>query len=541
MNNNQFRRLVLDKPDNQNETAQTTNASATPGTIGAKKSSFMPMTPRTVKGGIDVDFARQVRERNAALQPAKKFKTAAPKGVKYGAGYTDRARARGEAAEGDEEGDKASRIKALEEQMKLGQIPVETFEALRDEITGGDISSTHLVKGLDRRLLERVRRGEDVLGTSDDKSGTSPAPDVDEELDKLREKEVETVQRQKVEKKGTMAPPPPVAGVKRSRDVLMAELKAQRKAAAEAKAAPAFDSSRWRKVGEKEKSRIEIDHKGRQVLITVDEDGVVKKKVRKVAAQDQDEKKAAIEMPDASKAVLGADADMPVLQRSLDDEADEDDDIFEGVGTEYNPLGEEDDGEDDDDDDSESEASNDETNREKTLSKPAPAPADGAANGEETTNIHQEKSETTRSYFKDTVSGMDEPQQDRLAGVQDLLKKAAKMDSLHSPNDNPDENGDVQAARLKKHAEMLAQQDRDLEDMDMGFGGGRYDDGDDDGDSKVKLSEWKGSAAGVDDGFDSKEKDGGKRKRKPKKRKGDANNMNDVMRIIEGRKANGGT
>lgn len=43
---------------------------------------------------------------------------------------------------------------------------------------------------------------------------------------------------------------------------------------------------RWKKVGEKEKSWIEIDYKGREVLIIVDEDGVVKKKVWKVVVKD---------------------------------------------------------------------------------------------------------------------------------------------------------------------------------------------------------------------------------------------------------------
>ena len=53
--------------------------------------------------------------------------------------------------------------------MKKGEINRETFENLVQEITGGDVGTTHLVKGLDRKLLERVRRGEDVLGGQDKK------------------------------------------------------------------------------------------------------------------------------------------------------------------------------------------------------------------------------------------------------------------------------------------------------------------------------------------------------------------------------------
>ena len=535
MNNNQFRRLVLEKPEGQNGDITAAKPGSTPSTLGAKKSSFMPMTPRTVKGGIDVDFARQVRERNAALQPKKQFKSSAPKGVKYGAGYTDRAKARAEAESQDD--DKAERIKALEEQMKLEQISSEMFEALRDEITGGDIANTHLFKGLDRKLLERVRRGEDVMGTNGSPDAEpEPAADVDEELDKLEDKEVETVQKEKVAKKGTMAPPPPVVGVKRSRNEIMAELKAQRKIAAEPKAAPTFDTSKWRKVGDQEKSRIEIDHKGREVLITVDEDGIVKKKVRKVATTDGSDEKVAIQMPDASRAILGADANIPAAPPPATEasEDDDDDDIFEGVGAQYNPLG------DDDDDDDSSEADSDGNQNPKT-EPPSKAP-DKAIQAPNLEDLIGDKPAMSRNYFNDVPAAVEEPATDRLAGVQDLLKKAAKLDSANADGDDDDGDGDdeedkkAKAARLKKRAEMLGQQDRDLDDMDMGFGSSRYDDGEDDGEgSRLKLSEWKGSNVDGQEGRNVKG-DGEKRKRKPKKRKGDANNMSDIMRVIEGRK-----
>ena len=557
MNNNQFRHLVLEKPGDQNESASAARAGATPSSLGTRKSSLMPMTPRTVKGGIDVDFARQVRERNAALRPAKKFKSATPKGVKYGAGYTDRAKGRAEAEDGAGGDDKAGRITALEEQMKLGQISVEMFEALRDQITGGSIESTHLVKGLDRKLLERVRRGEDVLGSTGGADNEEAPSDVDDELDKLGEQEVEAIRREKAEKRGTMAPPS-VAGMKRSRNDIMAELKTQRQAAAEAKAAPALDS-RWRKVGEKERSRIEIDHKGREVLITVDEDGMVKKKVRKVTGQGREQDRAAAEMPDASKPVLGADAVVPESQTLIVDE-DENDDIFEGVGTEYNPLGNEDEDDDDsdqdsedgetkdqavnDDDDSDQESEDGEIVDELVDSKPSPSPTAAAQKDlEPPDDVDERQAIKPRNYFKDTLSNVEEPRQDRLAGVQDLLKKAAKMDPQQGVDANEDGGEDREAhdARLKKRAQMLAQQDRDMDDMDLGFSGSRYDDGEDDGEGKkMKISEWKGSAAGSDDGWEEADKNAGKKKRKPKKRKGDVNNAADIMRVIEGRRAGGG-
>lgn len=550
MNNNQFRRLVSDTPARHAENAEP---SPRPSALGAKKSSFMPMTPRAVKGGIDVDFARQVRERNAALHPAKKFKTAAPKGVKYGSGYVDRAKARvDDAEEGKGEGeDKEARIRALEEQMKLGQLSRETFEALRDQIAGGEIESTHLVKGLDRRLLERVRRGENVLESGDgDTKVESNVPDVDEQLDELEEREVREVKKEKAEKKGSLA----VAGVKRSRDEIMAELRAQRKAAAEANAAPLLDG-RWKKVGEREKSRIEYDRKGREVIITVDEDGIIKKKVRKVPVQGDPKGDADLAMPGVSQAVLGADTAVPEAKK-LEAATDSDDDIFEGVGAEYNPLGDQEDEDEDGSSDAESlpSAPKDRAIINGDPGKPdmdddddddeedEPSSFNSQDHPAENQQASQPPAPAPRNYFNDTPTTTEPPSQDRLAGVEDLLKKAAKIDTPSANNNATDEN----TARLHKRAQMLSQHDRDLEDLDVGFGGSRYaDDEDDDGDGggkRARLSEWKGSGAGdggeQEGGKDrrSEREETGKKKRKPKKRKGDVNSAKDIMRVVEARR-----
>ncbi|KAL8696423.1 MAG: hypothetical protein Q9224_002803, partial [Gallowayella concinna] len=157
------------------------------------------LSPRSVANSTGVDFARQLAERDASLNPnaAKKFRSsAAPRGTKLRSGYQDRTQLRTTA----EEDEKATRVKALEEMVKLGQMERATFEALRDEIVGGEVKDVHLVKGLDWKLLERVRRGEDVLSgaaTSPQPAATSAAEtpstasaeDVDEEFDKLEELE----------------------------------------------------------------------------------------------------------------------------------------------------------------------------------------------------------------------------------------------------------------------------------------------------------------------------------------------------------------
>lgn len=555
MNNSQFRALISGSPNQQNA-ASTPRPNATPGgALGTKKSSFVPMTPRAIQGGSGVDFARQVRERNAGLQPkqAKKFKSYTPKGVKLGAGYTDRAKARAEGEGNEDAEDKAERVKALEEQMKLGQISREMFEALRDKITGGEAASSHLVKGLDWKLLERVRRGEDVMGTSDgskDAEEQEPqAADVDDELEKLGEVEVEAMKKEKVEKKGNMAPPPSVAGKKRSRDEIMAELKAQRQAAVAARnAAEPQLGDRWQKVSDKKKPKIEIDSKGREVLITVDDNGVVKKRVRKQQIAQTDEAVAAMGAPDASKAVLGADVSIPepAKAETVEEPEDDDDDIFEGAGTDYNPLGNMPD--DDDDDDS------DDDDQEPPKKKPQPEEPSKTMREHSSNDSDHEaevKASSTppkqaparRNYFNDTPSTSEEANHDHLAGIQEVLKKAAKMDPLAAENEEEDRTArEAREAQRKRHAQMLANQDRDLDDMDMGFGGSRNDDeGDDEETMKVKLAEWKGGRGGDDGGHEDGHGGGGKgggekRKRKPKKRKGDASNMSDIMRVIEGRK-----
>ncbi|CAK4033149.1 hypothetical protein CBER1_02426 [Lecanosticta acicola] len=534
MNNDAFRKLVSEIPAHKSDGSP----GAKPSALGARKSAFLGMTPRPGKAPSNADFARQVREQHAAFRPRKQFKSVAPKGSKFGAGYTDRTKARQEAE--DEEDDKAKRITALEEQVKLGNLPQETFEALRDQITGGDASSTHLVKGLDRKLLERVRRGEDVLGLGESQGEEEP-PDVEHELDKLGEQEIQAVERKKEEKKGTKA----VAGVKRTRDEIMAELKAQRKAAAEAKAAaaPQFDS-RWRKVGDQSKPRIEIDHKGREVLITVDEDGTVKKKIRKVPAKIETGHEDTVRVADDSRPVLGADAVVPEQKPKppeLEDE--EDDDIFEGVGTSYDPLaGLDDSDSDSDDDDREGEGEGEGLGM--TAAPEETGKPDATLNAEKETQnpaAPTEQPKGPRSYFKDSTSNTDEIETDRFKGIENVLKKAAKMETAveDDEDDIDDEGRREREERLAKRNKMLQQQDRDLDDMDVGFGGSRYEDDEEGEESKIRLSEWKGGAAAGDDGWEEDVGKGGKKKRKPKKRKGDVNNAADIMRVIEGRKGGG--
>lgn len=491
-----------------------------------------------------MDFARQLAERNASHDStaAKKFRSApAPKGTKLGPGYQDRTQLRTSI----EDDDKARRVKALEDMVKLGQMEMATFEALRDEIVGGDVKNVHLVKGLDWKLLERVKRGEDVLADSP----TSTQPDdmthaltegcaakteveIENELEIFKGKIIQPVAKNNKIKKGDMAPPAAVAGKKRNRDEILKELKASRLASAKQ---PSL-GPRFTKLGDaKEKSRIEKDDRGRDILITVDKDGKVKRKVRKTRSQSDSTNNGALLMPDKDAKPLGMNVAPPAPEFS------DDGDIFEGVGAKYNPLGdEEDDSGDSDTTDSPvaelrdspimSLPPTDSDPNSTTLPIP-PEDASRAISGP----LPPQSSPPSRNYFNDSAAP---PIATQAVGLNILesptllaaLKKASTSVSLSALA------SEEEAAKLERRRKMLDSHDRDADDLDMGFGESRFEDGEDGDDGgKVKLSVW-GEEAGEDG--DSRK---GKRKRGGKKRKGDVNSAVDVLRVMEKRKTEAGT
>ena len=501
------------------------------------------MTPRSLAGGSQSnDFARQLAERNAELngQPTRKFRSsAAPKGSKLGSGYTDRTQSR----ISEEEDEKTVRVKALEEQVRLGQLAPETFEALREQIIGGDVKDVHLVKGLDYKLLARVRRGEDVLSEPQPKKNEpgerveqkepEPEIDVDDELEKLESKEVQPLAKEERTKKGEMlAPPPPAAGKKRTRDNILKELKASRaKAAEEAKARQPQLGPRFVKVGaKKESSRIEKDSKGREVLITTDAEGNVKRKIKKTTVEAESN---GLLMPDKDAAPLGMDVSALTPAPASADQEDED--IFGEVGKEYNPLAglvNEDD-EDDDSDDSDKETTSALKDESSKPSPPRP-PTDGAST---LMPPPPKPTPAKRNYFNDAPSDDESTETTAPNPLQDptilaALKKASTINPLSISSDPS--TMDEEAAKIARRKKMLENSDRDADDMDMEFGSSRFGDQEDGEDSgKVKLSVWDG------EGGEKGETRGGKkeRKRAPKKRKGDVNSAADVLRVMEAKKA----
>lgn len=394
-----------------------------------------------------------------------------------------------------------------------------------------------MIKGLDFKLLERVRKGEDVYNGKQAPAKAEAGPDeqesedVDDAFEELEDKEVTAITKEKAKKKGQLATTNLVPGQKRTRDQILAEMKAAREAA-KAKQESAL-GSRFKKIGGKKEpgSRIERDAKGREVLIIVDEDGNERRKVRKVAAEVEKEREAF--KVDANAEVLGMEVPeyyQKKLQEQKQQEEEQDTKMFSDVESDYDPL--QGLGSDSDDD---SDASGDEKAKE---SKPK-SPDDGEEEGEipsesPPAKAHQAPPQHPRNYFKSSLISEQQASGPALndPSVLAALKKAKTLNAAAKSEEEQKE-----AERQERLKKMLASADRDAEDMDMGFGTNRMEDEEDleDDGSKIKLSKW-----GDDDGDDDDGQGRGgksKRKRGPKKRKGDGNNIADVMKVLEKRKA----
>ena len=492
-------------------------------------------------GSSENNFARQLAERNAELNTsqAKRFRSsAAPKGTKLRSGYQDRTQLR----TSGEEDDKATRVKALEDMVKLGQMDPATFEALRDEIVGGDVKDVHLVKGLDYKLLERVRRGEDVLadsGTStlieeesnEEKRQIQPVADVDDELEKIEEKSIQPIIKEHASKKGEMAPPLPVRGQKRTRDDILRELKTSRLAAAES-AKQAHESAlgpRFMKIGEKkERLRVEKDERGRVILITVGEDGRVKRKVKKVKSDEH----SGLLMPDKDVKPLGM--QITPIAPSIVSGDEDGGDIFEDVGVDYNPLGDVED--EDGDDDSKDSDGNGEAS---SIPVPSPVPLEPSKMETSTsvppTTMPQRQSplQRKRNYFDDAEEEND--MTDRLGRdplTDPTVLAALKKASALQPFLTAELGSEEEAAKVARRKRMLESQDRDADDIDMEFGNSRFGDAEDGEDGKVKLSVWHGDRG--EDGGRGEGQEG--KKKRAKKRKGNVNSAADVLKVIEKRR-----
>ncbi|KAJ2989429.1 hypothetical protein NUW58_g3470 [Xylaria curta] len=525
MNNEQFRRLIAANAA-KSPAADSNGISSTPSrgaALGSRQKSSIPMTPRSVAGLHKSDFARQLAERNRPEQKEKKFRSFAPKGSKLAEGYVDRTQAR----HSEEEDERATRLKALEEALKKEEIDQQTFDSLRTQIAGGDLSSTHLVKGLDFKLLERIRKGEDVYRddealAKEDKEEQEPPANVDDELDRLQEEEVEAVAKEQTAKKGHLSTASPNPSRKRTRDQILAEMKAARDAA-RAKEESTL-GNKFRKIGMKAPgTRIERDSNGREVMIIVDEDGNEKRKVRKAARDKPPQGASDLMRPDPKVKPLGM--EVPDIYKPKAEEQEEGDvNIFDDVDDDYDPLA----GIGDDSDE-------DEADNEKSAKQVKTTDADQEAKGTMPPPPRPVGTSEVRNYFKDSKTELVSSATRKAPSMSDPAIQAAfkKAASLHAISNASEEDGEEAREKAERRRKMLENNDRDAEDMDMGFGTSRFEDDADLDDQRVKLSEW-----GREDQEGGRGGGGGsKRKRGPKKRKGDSNNAADVLREMERQRA----
>ncbi|PHH50341.1 hypothetical protein CFIMG_003991RA [Ceratocystis fimbriata CBS 114723] len=557
MNNDQFRNLVVASTQKAAAEAADSRSSSPPIQQSSSTHRLAPKSKGTFARKNDTRYNPKASEQMRQAQHQKLFKSAAPKGVKLATGYTDRTQNR------HDDDERVVEIQELERQLKEKEIDQATFERRRDEITSGDVHATHLVKGLDFKLLKRVRQGEDVFGSSgtkptaniagqDEALGSQEADSIDDALDDVLGNEVKAVAREKTAKKGQLSTVTTAPGQKRTRNQILADLKAARAAAKTQQAEGNAVGLRFKKIGAKQTpgSRIEIDRNGNEVLIIIDEDGHEKRKVRKAPVPAANTTSATTEgqnnedilghmMPDPNAAPLGM--EVPEAYQSRKEQEDEDDDvnIFDDAGSDYDPLAGLDSGSDSD---------SGEEKDAKSEAKSLPS------NDSEKDQVSLSTTTGPKNYFKDSKGVLASEQS--LQGpswsdpaLQAVLKKAATLKPLatdNSDDENEDSHDPEAAARKEKRRKMLQQDDRDAQDMDMGFGTSRFEDEEEaDESAKIRLSRWTDDLAGGDGDGDGDDVAGqgreGKtqRKRGGKKRKGDGNSAADVMRIVEQRRAAG--
>jgi len=384
------------------------------------------------------------------------------------------------------------------------------------------VSSTHLVKGLDFKLLEKVRRGEDVMRAirddgSDEEEAGQNSGDEEDVLDKVLERDIVPEKKEEKKKKGNLAP--------KTRAEILAELKRSREAAKPVSVL----GSKFKKIGVKEDKK---DENGAKVKYVTGADGRVKKMVKK-------DKKKSDEPKPVSTRIMGMipPPPMPGKTEKKAEEEDEDVDIFEGAGTEYNPLA----GLGDDDDDSSSSSSEEggeegeihPTKRAKSEKAPGPSSKSSPPPISPSASMPPPPPPPPPSASKPKVNYFNEPASS--APSSDTYKPPSSASALLSSN--PELAAALAKASTlkvfstpsedeaeKRRKALMEAADRDAFDIDFGFGGSRDFGDEDDDDGTVAKSGGGG---------------GKKRKRGGKPKKGDKNDAGVVGKIVEERYGGG--
>lgn len=529
MNNADFRSFLQQRSRRSDDDRLETAGATRPSALGSRSRPSMPLAPRSVRGASSkTAYAHDVdQKRGAGSSEGTSATVRTLRGAKLPKGYVDRAQARRDREAGGQDTDQQTRIQALEEQHRLGHMDQATLLSLVQKIRGSTSPSNKL-DDLRRRITTDSREGLNRVGSE------AMGHSADVALEELEAREVVPVQREASSKQGSFAPRP-VNGVKRSRNDILAELRASRKAQEEQQGQNLGES--FSKVGASSHAgapTIEVDDKGREILITVDENGSVKRKVRKAKLAPSS---MGVELtgdltpalPNTNKAVSQAQPDAATSISSPAEhqsDADDDDDIFANVGDYYDPLG----AGTSTGKTSDSEAEDEEPRSSAAADSKSIIPQTGGV-----ISSGKASGGMTRDYFGTSQNKSPEPSP--AAPFKDptilaAIKRAARVSGLQ------EREGTEQTAKKQSTAaeRLLSNQDRDFEDMDLEFGASRAIDEEDvaQESSRTKFSDWKGHDAELD--TDKKDRGGAsQRKRGQKKRKGDKNSASDVLRVMNGR------
>lgn len=415
-------------------------------------------------------------------RPTKKFKAAAaPLGTALPSGYVDRARLRDEEEEDEKTAgirERERKLQELAELAKRGKIDMEkVIEESRK--LGGDISTTHLVRGLDFKLLEKVRQGENVM---EGKKNEEREEELDEELDEALDKVVVKEKPEKPKKK--------------TRAEVLAELKKAREEAEAVRAAEEAQNSRFRKIGDRKKEQETKKQEGDEPKIKyiTTADGKVKRvRVKKKAPPPVEEIKP-----------TGPTLGMEVPVAPPPPQEDSDSDIFEGVGVDYDPFDGLQDDDDSSDDSDDSTSSKKKVLKDKGKEKEKDTLSGQTSEPKKKIKLFDDDDEATEELPK-TTSDLLASNPEIAAALRKAAHLAEKREELKTLEENSKES------RLKK---LLESADRDMDDMDMGFGGSTNFEDDDE-----EVAPASGGAK--------------KRKRGKKNPKGDKNDIESIQKYAK--------
>ncbi|TGJ75105.1 hypothetical protein EYR41_002053 [Orbilia oligospora] len=476
MDNSFFRNLVNNTPrvDRSSTSTNATSTSSAAPSLGSRQRSSIPMTPRSVGGATS--FAQQAAAYRLQQNPPKekKFKSSVPLGSKLPQGYVDRTKFRDD--DDTTTTDAEQRMAALMQLVEEGSLTRE--EAIeQSRAFGGDAKSTHLVKGLDFKLLERARKGEDVLAEKKDDEELQDEEDIEDELDQALEKKVESVKRQRKEEKDDDDDDEPK---KKTRADILAEWKKSREEAAAKKVAESSLGSKFKKFGEKEKKKPKAKKEEKPTKASKDSTSGKKRK--------RDHEESSKEKVLGNGTVLGIlPPDLPSTKAVPAENQDEDGDvnIFDDAPDDYDPLAglaDSDDGSGSDEGEVEDKTTKKNKTQEGMPPPPPPPPSTRPRNYFATSSKDADVS--TQSISSTPLSGQDLTNTMELSAA---IKKAAQMREL-SKADLDDE----EAKKAARHKAMLQAASRDDEDVDMGFGGSRTFGDDDDDDLGVTKKKKRG-------------------------------------------------